>query len=136
MTVCECNMLLKGIILRELSNEPCHYETHFFINFFLSVFWRQYVNAIFMLSLFRSKIFLKNAIQAQSEISRKSNRSLFPLSANQFFFYCGTRKLPNKTDPQMLFVHVYFWTKPDFTFFLEMINIIPHSNFLKDKPNF
>ena len=36
----------------------------------------------------------------------------------------------------MLFVHVYFWTKPDFTFFLEMINIIPHSNFLKDKPNF
>ena len=82
------------------------------------------------------KIFLKNSIQAQSEISRKSNRSLFPLSANQIFFYCGTRKLPNKTDPQMLFVHVHFWTKRDFTFFLEMINIIPHFNFLKDKPNF
>ena len=36
----------------------------------------------------------------------------------------------------MLFVHVPFWTKPDLTFFLEMIIIIPHFNVLKDKPNF
>ena len=47
------------------------------------------------------------------------------------FFDRGTIKLLNMKDPQMLLVHVHFWTKLDFTFFLEMIDIIAHVNDLK-----
>ena len=105
----------------------------FSVSFSEDSMWMQYL----CYRCSEGKIFLKNSIQAQSEISRKSNRSPFPLSANQFFFFLLWHdKLPNMTDPQMLFVHVPFWTKPDFTFFLEMIIIIPHFNVLKDKPNF
>ena len=67
----------------------------FSVSFSEDSMWMQYL----CYRCSEGKIFLKNSIQAQSEISRKSNRSLFPLSANQIFFYCGTRKLPNKTDP-------------------------------------
>ena len=101
----------------------------FSVSFSEDSMWMQYL----CYRCSEGKIFLKNSIQAQSEISRKSKSSLY-LQTN--FFSLWHDKLPNKTDPQMLFVHVPFWTKPDLTFFLEMIIIIPHFNVLKDKPNF
>ena len=55
------------------------------------------------------KIFVKNSILAQSEIveSLIGHRSLY-LQTNFFFFLLWHDKLPNMTDPQMLFVHVPF----------------------------